>query len=78
VADRHFMSDAELAAERAKAHEAMTPSAGHTVTDAHGLAARPGLTAGVVLAWIAVAVPLLWGVWMTLTKALPLFALGRR
>ncbi|HEX6105528.1 MAG TPA: hypothetical protein VFZ26_08095 [Gemmatimonadales bacterium] len=33
----------------------------------------PGSWILVALAWIAVGVPLLWGVWITLTKALVLF-----
>jgi MFS family permease len=74
VADRHFMSDAELAAERAKAHE----TAAAIATGAAPPATRDGSGSGVkvTLAWLAVGVPLAWGVWMTLTKALPLFRLG--
>jgi hypothetical protein len=30
----------------------------------------------VVVAWLAVGVPLLWGIWTTLTKALPLFRMN--
>jgi MFS family permease len=71
VADRHFMSDAELAAERAKAHEAA--GAGQSANAASALATPGAATIGVVLAWLAVAMPLGWGVWATLTKALPLF-----
>jgi MFS family permease len=73
VADKHFMSDAELAAERAKAHEAAaahaTPAAGEASATSGG-----GLT--VILAWLAVGLPLAWGVWTTLAKALPLFRIG--
>jgi MFS family permease len=71
VADRHFMSDAELAAERAKAHEAASGAA--QTTSAHHDASG---ALRVTLAWLAVGIPLLWGIWMTLTKALPLFRLG--
>ncbi|MET0290752.1 MAG: OFA family MFS transporter [Steroidobacteraceae bacterium] len=65
VAARHFLSDADLAAERALAQE--------TVETA--VAAPGGRTSGAVvaLAWIAVGLPMGWGVWMTLTKALVLF-----
>ena len=74
VADRHFMSDAELAAERAKAHEAAaaatTPAAGASNAGSAG----GGLK--VWLAWLAVGVPMAWGVWTTLAKALPLFRIG--
>ncbi|MCC6632841.1 MAG: OFA family MFS transporter [Gammaproteobacteria bacterium] len=71
VADRHFMSDAELAAERAKAHEAASGAA--QTTSAHQDASG---ALRVTLAWLAVGIPLLWGIWMTLTKALPLFRIG--
>jgi MFS family permease len=74
VADRHFMTDAELAAERAKAHEAVVPDASGGAAIAHGVVG--GVEPRVVLAWLAVGVPLLWGVWMTLTKALPLLGIG--
>ncbi len=68
VAQRHFMTEDELAAERALAHEA----AGDV--DASGAsAARPTSPALVAAAWIAVGLPLAWGVWMTLSKALVLF-----
>jgi hypothetical protein len=29
----------------------------------------------VALAWLAVGIPLAWGIWTTLTKALPLFGI---
>ena len=64
------MSEAQLAAERAKAHEAAVPVA----SAAAAVAARGGLK--VWLAWLAVGIPLTWGVWTTLTKALPLFRIG--
>jgi len=34
---------------------------------------QPGRWPLVILAWLAVGVPLLWGVWMTLRKAALLF-----
>ena len=34
---------------------------------------RPGLTWQVVLAWLAVSIPLVWGIWQTLKKAAVLF-----
>jgi MFS family permease len=75
VAERHFMSDAELAAERAKAHESVA-GVGQGVTTAGFEAMRPRFSAAVALAWMAVGVPLAWGVWTTLVKALPLLRLG--
>jgi MFS family permease len=71
VADRHFMSDAELAAERAKAHE----TEGAVAAGSHEVHSHFSLT--VALAWLAVGVPMLWGVWTALTKALPLLTVGR-
>jgi hypothetical protein len=38
-----------------------------------GSAPQPGRWPLVILAWLAVGVPLLWGVWMTLRKAALLF-----
>jgi hypothetical protein len=70
VAERHFKSEAELAAERAKAHEVAAPAGvGGT---APGAAGRVSPLV-VALAWLAVGIPLLWGIWTTLAKALPLF-----
>ncbi|HMA10683.1 MAG TPA: MFS transporter, partial [Steroidobacteraceae bacterium] len=74
VAEGHFMSDAELAAERAKAHEAAAANAAGAAQPVTGEVAGGNLK--VVLAWLAVGVPLAWGVWTTLTKALPLFRIG--
>jgi MFS family permease len=72
VAEKHFMSDAELAAERAKAHEAAS-AAGVAPAGAGG---SSGSAVKVTLAWLAVGIPLAWGVWTTLAKALPLFRIG--
>ena len=68
VAADRFMNDEQLARERALAHE---------------VASREQLQAGehqrvtpvalVVMAWIAVGVPMAWGIWTTIIKALPLF-----
>lgn len=69
VADRHFMTEKQLEDERKKAHELTAAPSG----DASALkfaGQRRGLVA---LAWIAVGIPLAWGIWITLTKALPLF-----
>jgi MFS family permease len=72
VADRHFMSDAQLAAERARAHESAAATA--AVQGVAGTTRTSPLF--VVLAWLAVGVPLAWGIWTTLSKALPLFRIG--
>jgi MFS family permease len=76
VADRHFMTDEELQAERRKAHElgAGTPAANSAdAAMPAAAAARPTSTSRVVIAWVAVGIPLAWGIWTTITKALPLF-----
>ncbi len=68
VAPRHFMDAQTLDAERALARErSMTAEAGVSA------ARRATPAAQVALAWIAVGVPLAWGVWTTLSKALVLF-----
>ncbi len=71
VADKHFMTETELEAERKLGHEtAAKPTEG-------GAAAIPGdatSPALVVAAWLFVGVPILWGVWITLEKAWVLFA----
>ena len=47
---------------------AMTPKPGSTAS------ADPRVDVGTSLAWIAVSIPIAWGVWVTLTQALVLFA----
>jgi MFS family permease len=76
VAERHFMSDAELAAERAKAHEVAVEAVAMPALSAPDPGAAAGSGFKVALAWVAVGVPMLWGIWTTLTKALPLFRIG--
>jgi MFS family permease len=68
VATHSFMSDAELAAERQLAHDAPAPT---LVNGAQPDGASSPLL--VALLWLVVAVPLAWGVWNTLVKALVLF-----
>jgi MFS family permease len=77
VADRHFMSDEELAAERRKAHEVAAAVPGGAAIAGTGVAPTAAATpaAIVLLAWLAVGIPLAWGIWTTLTKALPLFGM---
>lgn len=70
VKEKHYMTDEQLAVERDKAHErVMTqPSAPE-----HGgavVASNPMLVTG---AWVAIAMPLAWGMWITLSKSLALF-----
>jgi MFS family permease len=64
VAERHYMSSEQLATERARAHE---PEAAGSA----GAASSRRLLR--VAAWAAVAMPLGWGVWVTITRSLALF-----
>lgn len=68
VADKYFMSDAQLAAERALSHD--KGAEGARSLEWH---AAPGSLPWVLLAWAAVVVPLAWGVWITLQKTAVLF-----
>lgn len=68
VADKHFMSDAELAAERALSHDKGADGARSLEWKA-----APGNLPLVLLAWAVVVVPLAWGVWITLQKTAVLF-----
>jgi MFS family permease len=73
VAARHFMSDAELATERAKAHEGAAASG--TASQTGSASVHRGFSPAVILAWLGVGLPLLWGIWITVTKAMPLFGM---
>jgi MFS family permease len=68
VADKWFMTDAELAEERRLAHERALASEVGTTTST-------GTTSLVVvaLAWAAVGIPLAWGVWRTLQNVSKFF-----
>jgi MFS family permease len=66
LAQKWFMSDAEVAKLQSKATGAPAPTGSQGI----GLG---GLSAKVVFAWLAVGLPLAWGVWITLSKALVLF-----
>ena len=69
VADRFFMSDAELAVEKQLAHEKSLASAvGGSAAD--GGNSNPVIA---VLAWVAVGGPLAYGIWVTLQKSAVLF-----
>ena len=68
LAAHWFMGEAELAAERQLAHDLSVTSA---VNDNEPT--PPSATLGVVALWLLVLIPLAWGVWNTLSKALVLF-----
>jgi MFS family permease len=69
LADKHFMTSAELAEEKRRAHErAVATEAGQgTMTFHHS---SPAL---VVAAWAAVGIPLAWGVYRTALSVLKFF-----
>jgi MFS family permease len=73
VADKHFMTDAELAAEKKLAHErdAANANVNANVVGAAGGAATSA--AAVLFGWVAVGVPLSIGIWLTVQKAAVLF-----
>jgi hypothetical protein len=89
VADKHFMSEAELAEERRSERERdIAASAGSRAAAASGNTVVAGVSGGAavaavpvaaggalvtLLAWAAVGIPLLIGMWITLQKAIVLF-----
>ncbi|MQP67470.1 MFS transporter [Niveispirillum sp. SYP-B3756] len=68
LAEKWFMPDSEVAALQASARAA----AAHQVTGSFGIG-KGGLDGRAALAWLAVGIPILWGVWVTLQKAAVLF-----
>jgi MFS family permease len=72
VAQKWFMTDAELEAERKIAHDAAAKNAvGGDAAAVTGQGEHRGL---VVAAWLLVGIPLAYGIWNTLTKAWVLFS----
>src|SRR5438874_1726246 len=67
LASRWFMLERELAALHVGAHPAADQIRGSC-----GIG-RGGLDIPAALAWLAVGLPILWGVWVTLTSVLALF-----
>ena len=71
VNQKWFMTDAELEAERKLAHDAAAKAAvGGDAAAVSGAGSHQGLVA---LFWLFVGIPLAWGVWTTVAKALVLF-----
>lgn len=69
VDEDKYMTEAELAAEKALAHEKLPQD----LSLNHDVAHAPSKTITVVLAWLVVGLPLLAGIWFTLQKAIVLF-----
>lgn len=70
IADKHFMSDDELAAEKRLAHERSVSADVGSGSGAGGTTP----TFVVALAWAAVGIPLAWGVYKTLINVGKFFA----
>jgi len=68
VADKYFMTDAQLAAEQALGHDKGADS-----TTMLEWKASPSSLPLVIVAWLVVGIPLAWGVWVTLQKTAVLF-----
>ncbi|HEU4708286.1 MAG TPA: OFA family MFS transporter [Methylophilaceae bacterium] len=69
VAARWYMNDAELETERKLSHDA-APKAAVASGDISGQGGNRGL---VLAAWLLVGIPLVYGIWNTLSKAWVLF-----
>ena len=69
VAERHYMSDEELKEEKRLADDTHQSFA----ADVGALAVEASQSGRVLLAWAAVWIPLAWGIWITLQKAVVLF-----
>ncbi len=67
VREHHYMNAEQLAAERVQAHERAALGQSSPVQ------ATAGGHALLIAAWTAIAIPLAWAMWITLTKALALF-----
>jgi MFS family permease len=68
LAARWFMTDEEVAALQATSAAAAVGESG-----SFGIG-RGGLDARAAMAWLAVGLPIAWGVWVTLSQALVMFA----
>jgi hypothetical protein len=66
VDHKYMMTDEQLAALKTKASTATLPDGSHGI-------GFGGFSPAVLLAWLAVGIPFLWGVWNTLVKAVALF-----
>jgi hypothetical protein len=73
IADKYFMSDAELAAEKKLAHDRDLASVVQAGAAAGHHASGSSSPAVAVLAWAAVGIPLAIGIWLTLQKAVVFF-----
>ena len=70
VAQKWFMTDAELEVERKLAHDTAAKNA---LGDASAVTGRGGSYGLVMAAWLLVGIPLAYGIWNTVNKAWVLF-----
>ena len=70
VADKYFMTDEELAKEKQLAHDRVIPATEENASRVKSASTSPVL---VIAAWAAVGVPLIFGLWNTVQKAVLLF-----
>ncbi|MFL9880510.1 OFA family MFS transporter [Herbaspirillum rhizosphaerae] len=74
VAAKHFMTPEELAREKQLAHEKSSSDSTATMSDAElSQVGRGGNPALIGAAWLAVGIPLVWGIALTLQKTAVLF-----
>jgi len=74
IAAKHFMTPEELAVEKQLAHEKSSSDKGVALTAAEmDQVGRGGSPIVIGAAWLAVGIPLVWGITLTLEKAAVLF-----
>ena len=74
IAAKHFMTAEELAREKQLAHEKLSSNDGATMSTTElEQVGRGGNPAIIGAAWLAVGIPLIWGISLTLQKASVLF-----
>ena len=73
VAEKYFMSEAELQQERQLAHEISLADTAAVASGGAGTVDGASSALAVGMAWLIVGVPLAYGIWMTLQKAATLF-----
>jgi hypothetical protein len=71
VNPKHHMTEEQIAKERAVSHARPSSSASASASAATSAAASYRVL--LIVVWTAVALPLAWGVWITLSKALVFF-----
>lgn len=74
VADRYFMTDAELEAERSLSHEKTSHEKSLQNVAISGSTSDAQHPLLVKLTWVAVLLPISYGIWMTVQKAWALFS----